>query len=616
MAKWSFNIFNVLGKKYKNGLEPLEEVDVAVQSLKEILKQLAEGQNVINAWEQIIFNEEIGIGEDKPSLMEKGQKIGMMETYNKKWIALSLAIALYQTLLKDFSRFVMERPGVVARMRTLDPELARQIDSLQLPQKEASEVLGPLRGILNNPQLVISYIKTHYEDIMRKLDMFKDKEMANKLRKIVVALSDREVDELLKCANDARSWSYRVAYRTNRTEDFLNLFIERGSLFLIGGNSKYDGQAFLGFQMHFKDTELVKEMLKTPEIRRLLTYREEIEFFRRAKNAIEISLKTQSNWKGFFDFYDNLDSGKNYIKRVRERYGNEKFAKILKAFKKEKHQAIIDWEREFAELEEGLIKYAYQLVIEPAAQAFTRIFEARIRKLESEKGNAMQELQKLLSEPTLPVAKQFLKILAKKRRRLKVEIDEERHNFKLEIGGALGYLPDFVLYLSIVSKETDIEPLLPGILRSVRSLSNWQKFGLVNIRTTPASEDELLSNQAVRNSVATSLARGVTAMHKSIPAAEMEAKIKRITDANYQQSLVTLNEVIRVSEGSLLPEMIRYASYIKTKLEHEFVPEVNSILEKNNVNTQMPQSGKIVNIQTAGEKRKTGENETKFIQAA
>ena len=36
-----------------------------------------------------------------------------------------------------------------------------------------------------------------------------------------------------------------------------------------------------------------------------------------ARDAIKRSVETQGNWEGFYEFYNNLKKGKNYIRMVR-----------------------------------------------------------------------------------------------------------------------------------------------------------------------------------------------------------------------------------------------------------------------------------------------------------
>ena len=65
----------------------------------------------IRAWSDVLSNRETG--ENTPSLIEKGKRKGMMETYNKKWIALSLAIDFKSPNNPAFDRRAHNSPGFI-----------------------------------------------------------------------------------------------------------------------------------------------------------------------------------------------------------------------------------------------------------------------------------------------------------------------------------------------------------------------------------------------------------------------------------------------------------------------------------------------------------------------
>ena len=136
-----------------------------------LLKKMTYAEDLIVNWEAILSNKETG--ENIPSLIEKGKRKGMMEAYNKKWIALSLAIDLFRMLATNMQRFVSEKDAYLARIKALDLELALKIEPLMLSPKEGLEFLAPIKGILNNPQMIVSYIKTHYDELMQKIDRMK-----------------------------------------------------------------------------------------------------------------------------------------------------------------------------------------------------------------------------------------------------------------------------------------------------------------------------------------------------------------------------------------------------------------------------------------------------------
>ena len=234
--------------------EIFDGFETELDKLRGMMGDIEDELGMIRNWNALLENAETG--ENLPSIIENGKRRGLMEAYNKKWIALEIGLTLYRMLLLESDRygrgFAQEKPQLIARIRQYDPVLANRIESLRLPLSE-NEVLGilrPIMGIINKPQLLSSYISTHYHEIMKNINKMKDQEEAKAVRHAVVVLSNREMEELSRCIADIRSWVYRGAYG-------ISLFIERSYLYLRGGKSRYDGESFLGFGMHFRDERLV-----------------------------------------------------------------------------------------------------------------------------------------------------------------------------------------------------------------------------------------------------------------------------------------------------------------------------------------------------------------------
>lgn len=530
-------------------------------------EQINDRWSLILNWEYLLANAETG--ENTPSLIEKGKRKGLMNLYNKRWIAFGLAYDLYRILNTDSVRFSSEKQQYLSRIRNLDPELAQKITPIVMQGSGSLGILGPIRGIIGNQQLVVSYVKTHYEDLMSQIDRMEDKKTADRLRKTIVLLSGREIEELNdRCISDVRSWTNRAVYG-------IPLFIERGFLFINGGRSRYDREVFLGFKMHFRDEELVNEMKRTPEIRRLLTYQIEIEFFNRMSSAIRESVRTQGKWEGFYNFYDNLDKGENYIKVVRENYGNEKFAKLLEAFKEQKHEAPVDWATELAELSHTLMSRAYQLVVEPAAQALIRIFDARIRKLGQERAAAFVELQKLIAErdPSSKARRAFADLLAKKRKKLRKEIENERREFENLMQPVILAMPDIESKIGQLDQMTEDTNELRASNEVMYMLSDWRRFVAGNLKTIGRA-DEMLDD-----SVISEITRSTLGNYKSIKLAVRNKKIRDMVGVKYDEGIKILQRVIETNNSIMIPAIEKCVSYINSRYV-DYVNEINNFLNQ------------------------------------
>src|SRR3989338_2449226 len=477
--------------KIRQSAAKIIDVDEVAQEFKRLLLDFKRKIFMLNSrWARAInYNEMLRNAETSMpsvSILDKFKRIGLAEIYNKKGIALRLAFVLYKKLESSPQEFYSSRQEFTTKITEFYSELGENIKSLTLPkQNEVLVILSPIMKVINNPQIVASYIVTHYTELMQKIDRMNDKKIASKLRHTIMVLSNMEIKELDRCISDVRSWPYRGAYG-------INLYIERTFLLLNGGKSKYDGEAFLGFRLHFRDKELVTVLLKAPQFRKLMTYRQEIEFFVEARNAIQKSVETEGKWEGFYAFYNKLDEN---IRKVRDVYGNDQFAKILEVFKEKKHEAPIDWENELYMLYEDLIKKAYQLVVEPAARALIGIFEARIKKIEEGKVSALNELRKLLKEKDelYKTKREFAKILRKKRERLLSELKKDRLEFEALIREIVLAMPEFESKFNQITQHKNLVRDLLVEFAILDTSIAWENFTSSNMVVV----DEVKFSQAI-----------------------------------------------------------------------------------------------------------------------
>lgn len=189
-----------------------------------------------------------------------------------------------------------------------------------------------------------------------------------------------EIAELNKCTEDVKRWpNYRL---TNRIE----FFIQRLKLYLKGGRDEITRETYLGLTSYFKDTDLAREIFKVSQIKKLWTYKQEMDFFSWARNVILKSLREEGEWEGFYKFYNNLRRGVRYIKKVRETFGNPEFADFLERVHEKIHEDPTVWEEDLKELSFRLhdVNYQNTYVIGPAAHALSIILQqARERLLNS-----------------------------------------------------------------------------------------------------------------------------------------------------------------------------------------------------------------------------------------
>ncbi len=502
---------------------------------------------------------------------KQGKRKGLLETCHKKWIALRLGFGLYRQLEENPQIFYSSRQEFTSRIAELYPELEQQIGYLRFSlQNEVAEILSQLIKVINNPQLAESYIFTHYDDLMHRVDRMKNQKAANKLRRAIAIISNKETEEITRCMADIRGWNNRIV-RDKKIGSFVGeygipfnvyLIIERSILFIGGGVSRYDGQGFLGFNMHFRDEDLVKQLRSTSEIRRLMTYVKELQFFATTSNAIKKSVETESNWKGFEEFYNNLDRGQNYIRMFEVTFGNARYAKILRDFKKQKHEAPVDWENELNILGEE-IKQSYQFVVESAANAYLRIFEAAIKRLGQGKARTIDELKKLIIEgdETPKSKRQFLKILGRARKQLIRELETERAAFQSLMQDVLPLMPALDSRFKTALNVGEQVRRVADIRNILERYAQWGNFNMTHLRLLQQSEDRLESDNVVR-----ALTASVGSFEKeAILASQGIDKQDEIDEMERSKDGMVL-EAIKTLDEEIVPKLARCESHINSKL--------------------------------------------------
>ena len=556
------------GKSTKSEVERdiFAEFDASYSQFLAKFWQISNRWDIILRWESVLANKETG--ENALSIAASGKRIGLTERYNKKWIALRLGLSAYNLLVKDNDKFASEINPRINQISQLDSQLAEEMRSLGFSQRGKTDlgtVLQPMAKLLENPRLVIAYVKTHYDELMKQVDRIHDKATADILRMAIVSFSDREVEELNRCTNDIRSWPYIMSYG-------IQLFIERGFLFINGGRSRYDRNSFLGFSMYFKDENLVSEMKKTPEIKRLLTYMQEIQFFTMARDAIKRSVETQGNWEGFYEFYNNLKKGKNYIRMVRERFGNEQFARVLEAFEQKKHEAPVDWENELENLDQQLTRRAYEIVVQPAAQTIIKIFEQRIKQLEQQKITALADLKKLMLEgdSSTKAKELFLRILNRKKKQLIKKLENERMEFQNLTENVVLTIPDLVAKLNLLDEVTqDLKERRAGA-EIAKRLGDWQGF---IAKTSGAAKTD---GSILDNSSTAAITRSGFGSYVSLELAERGVKVKKRIEAKYIAGLRILHELSYICEV-IMPETTRCLAQIESK-KKDYIDQIGVFL--------------------------------------
>lgn len=434
----------------------LPEVESVVKEFVSILDEIYRHESIRFNWRDIMFNRS-SFGSNR---LPKNSTQGLLYRHHKRFIAFAKVVRLYPLIAQSLEEFGQEKGKIATQIESYDLELSKRLQSFNVPSQLEFEWLKPIAQKLNeNPDEAISYIATppHYQEIINKLRVFKDVETAYKLRRIILLLGEEEVAELNKCINDIRRWpNYRL---TNR----IDFFTQRLMLYLKGGRDEVSGETYRGIASHFKDADLARQIFGVSQIKKLWTYKEEMQFFSWARQVVTRALR-EPRWEGFYEFYNNLRRGKNYIKMVGDKFGNLEFADFLKRLHEKKQEAPEIWERDLEELNYRLNNPTYQnmSVIEPARRALITIFNARINQLLVERNDAVRELQSLLNErikelqnAEITVRNKFVKMLKKHRSKLLRQWENEKREYERKEDAALLPLVNFAKRCEIVLGRID-----------------------------------------------------------------------------------------------------------------------------------------------------------------
>lgn len=354
-----------------------------------------------------------------------------------------------------------------------------------------------------------------------------------------------EIAELNKYVEDLRRWpNYRPANR-------IEFFIQRLQFYLNGGKDEITGETYLGLTGYFKDGDLARELFKIPQIKKLWTYKQEIVFFDWSKEIILKSIREEGKWEGFYAFYNNLRKGKKYINMVRDRFGNLEFAEFLERVHEKIHEAPAIWEEDLKKLSYTLHDLNYQntYVIVPAQQALTNVFNQRIKEL--------QEAKEIIQ-------KKFLKLLAKTRRKLIKEIEEEQRQFNLLMANLIPKFPE------ISSRESTIY----GKGGRISDISDIYK----NLLSLHLSEKLLLSEFKGEGSTTEDLTKSLYLSHQGNYTATKIAEIFKNDEKKYSELLPLLKDIIKTLENGILPSMDKLISHINSRLPY-FKEEIKVMLK-------------------------------------
>ena len=358
----------------------------------------------------------------------------LLQRFNRRWNAYAKAKELGFILAQNVERFKEEMSKAIIYIKTNNPRLGEKISKFKPVPENTRPQLATLLTILNqNKTTAISYIKTHSHELMAWAETLENLDLSKAIRRLVIDISGEEITELSKCINDLQRWkSFRIG---NDVQFFYNRVI----VYLRGGTLEKEN--FFGLVRYFKDKSFIDEIRQSNAIKMLLTYKRQLNFFKNARNVVAYSIQNPG-WEGFRGhngFYNNITKGKNYVKMVKEDFGNKEIADLMDNAYETTGEYPEGWLKNIDSILARIKHPTYQntYVIVPAANDLLGIFEKKLRELLGEsiesKLDRLKNIVKRNFEASIKESRNlgiFESILSGERRILEKETAEEKRNLK------------------------------------------------------------------------------------------------------------------------------------------------------------------------------------------
>ncbi|HIH43236.1 TPA: hypothetical protein HA246_06340 [Candidatus Woesearchaeota archaeon] len=447
---------------------------------------------------------------------------------SQKWKIVFLLLVIKKQLAENPEEFVKQKEMHIAELEKLGKkEIADAVRNIEISNPE---LLNLLRELLQ----VTAYFNRQYEksqigekqilaarfNARLKQDMEKanaagaksknEEEVKKEASEIMQRLGARaeagELRHLIGYYEDLGDLKERAQRGGLKIEDVVSRFKEYEN-----GNGRAVTRKNIpirGLVSAFNDKKLKKELAENDLIRNLLTFKQQEEFIKEIKQLLDKVLESD-DWVGEFTtprgetvrmpfiklrkdqpsgFYDNLDKGHNFIRRIRVDFGNHKFAEELKTVKKNAKEFPPAFKAEFDSMYKRLHdnpRYRIDVMM-AAINQLDSVFIDRMKELEKEQQAMLAQeerniadLIRKLQAGIKAAIDNFVKVIGKQTQTAEDEWKELKSRYEQQV-------KDFVLELDkiLLDAETMRDRLGLKELDDIFSASLEQEQVLTNaIRT-------------------------------------------------------------------------------------------------------------------------------------
>ncbi len=482
-----------------------------------------------------------------------------LRKHDKRWKALGIVYEEHDKLKNDPHQFINSLKERIVEVEGYDEELARDIRSTSLDDSQMQTIQGLAAELERLPEeQEIGFLKSRrYAQYISRINEFGDDKTVEGLRRAHSIATGAEKYYLGGYLEEVRQWP--EAARTKG----IGYFIRRLRAYL---NNRRGGLA-----SQFKDREVAEMISKSKAARRLLTYEREQKFFENVRDYI-IAVRKDPNWIAKFvdldgkpikmsyyakgGFHNNLKKHRNFIKIVREEFGNDEFADFLNDLeKKYKEEPSAEVETAIVQLDSTLKSAPYQTrnVILPAAEQLAGIFATRIKEIEGEMEKGLDRLKGFLRDRIKEIAESPKKSAARLMKRARAEESRIRRywrgirkRFDRQEAALSRRIVGSEKYAELI-EENDLTPAVMNIKRINDGKSAWIKDmrKLTQMaRRNPMSAARVAARVMVGAATAeesiSMVDRISKMMEESVDAIQIERMIKEHMETNHMQDRIVL----------------------------------------------------------------------------
>lgn len=546
-----------------------------------------------------------------------------------------------------------------------------------LLEKEKSKheipILERLKQVVDtkDKELIIGYIKKHTEDIRLWLETFKEEKIKHELVYLLYLINEDEIEytrkkleELKPLNKDINPFIEKIILGLKaigekqkgydkklikelknlkkpeielkeKEIEYLNSELTNIEKWQVRGYSEqYFYQILAAYEIQvkdivrvlrdtYKDEELKSMIQKSPAIRNLVFYAEEIHYFDRHQyydhdKKIRLGLlgmvykgAKEGDWKDFETVVKNV---KKESKFVKERFGDRTYGDRLLLEEAKKHESLLDWEADLAQIVKELKGYSnLNKVLENAKARLKEKINRKLKllydELKKEKGKLKDVLERrityLINENKKAITKldktvtkrlkelrniekvSVRKIMNKIRiETIKINIEWRRIRRKYgKVENKFGnYLGDFMYKFTELSEKLDVKENVDNIMLYINSSQQYKRY----FKRFSDTLDLNNARKASPNIHRMGFANAVLAdIDDSITELSDESFSKVINSSKDIHELNKLKDPLKVTQKNVLD----YLNYIESIYFNK--NEVNKIISRIVKPIEMPKNVRI-----------------------